>query len=80
MNNPTGTAQKLITFVKDRAGHDKRYAVDATKLLNKLGWKPSYKFEEGIKKTINWYFDNEQWLHDVTSGDYKNYYEKQYLY
>ncbi len=73
-----GTSEKLITFVKDRAGHDLRYAIDATKLKNELGWQPSLQFEEGLSKTIDWYLNNSKWLNDVTSGAYKNYYEEQY--
>jgi dTDP-glucose 4,6-dehydratase len=73
-----GTSEKLITFVKDRAGHDLRYAIDATKLKNELGWKPSLQFKEGLSKTIDWYLENEAWLNDVTSGNYQNYYEQQY--
>jgi len=73
-----GTSEKLITFVKDRAGHDLRYAIDATKLKNELGWQPSLQFEEGLSKTIDWYLDNTEWLDDVTSGAYRSYYEKQY--
>jgi len=73
-----GESEKLITFVKDRAGHDLRYAIDATKLKNELGWKPSLQFEEGLSKTIDWYLDNNKWLNDVTSGAYTSYYEKQY--
>jgi dTDP-glucose 4,6-dehydratase len=73
-----GTSEKLVTFVKDRAGHDMRYAIDATKLKNQLGWKPSLQFEEGLSKTIDWYLKNEEWLNEVTSGNYQNYYEQQY--
>ncbi len=73
-----GTSEKLITFVKDRAGHDLRYAIDATKLKNELGWKPSLQFKEGLSKTIDWYLNNEEWLNEVTSGNYQNYYEEQY--
>ena len=78
MGNDEGTSRKLITYVKDRAGHDLRYAIDATKLSEKLGWRPSLQFEEGLQKTIDWYFDNEEWLDDVTSRDYKKYYEENY--
>ena len=78
LNRPKGTAAKLITYVKDRAGHDKRYAIDATKLNKELGWKPSVTFEEGLSKTIDWYLENETWLNNVTSGAYKEYYEKMY--
>ncbi len=78
LNRPEGTNEQLITFVKDRAGHDLRYAIDSGKLQNELGWKPSLQFEEGLEKTVDWYLANEEWLNHVTSGDYKNYYEAQY--
>lgn len=73
-----GTSEKLITYVTDRAGHDLRYAIDATKLKNELGWMPSLQFEEGISKTIDWYLTNGEWLKHVTSGDYQGYYGKMY--
>ena len=73
-----GESEQLITFVKDRAGHDLRYAIDATKLKNDLGWMPSVTFEEGLDKTVDWYLENEEWLNNVTSGNYKQYYESQY--
>jgi len=73
-----GTSEKLITFVKDRAGHDLRYAIDSTKLKNELGWMPSLQFEEGLSKTIDWYLNNSEWLKHVTCGDYLNYYDQQY--
>jgi dTDP-glucose 4,6-dehydratase len=73
-----GESEKLITFVKDRAGHDLRYAIDATKLKNELGWLPSLQFEEGLSKTIDWYLNNKEWMEDVTSGSYKKYYQQQY--
>jgi len=73
-----GSSEKLITYVKDRAGHDMRYAIDASKLQKELGWEPSLQFEEGIEKTIDWYLSNEKWLDDVTSGDYQNYYQEKY--
>lgn len=73
-----GESAKLITFVTDRAGHDLRYAIDATKLKSELGWVPSITFEEGLEKTVDWYLANEQWLNDVTSGHYQQYYEEQY--
>lgn len=73
-----GTAAGLITFVKDRAGHDLRYAIDARKIMNELGWQPSLQFEEGLEKTIDWYLSNMEWLEEVTSGAYQQYYEKQY--
>jgi dTDP-glucose 4,6-dehydratase len=78
LGRPEGTSEKLITYVTDRAGHDLRYAIDSTKLKNELGWTPSLQFEEGIEKTIAWYLNNEEWLNNVTSGAYQNYYEKQY--
>jgi dTDP-glucose 4,6-dehydratase len=78
LNRTEGTSEKLITYVKDRPGHDLRYAIDASKINKELGWKPSVTFEEGLDKTIDWYLNNETWLHNVTSGDYKLYYEKQY--
>jgi dTDP-glucose 4,6-dehydratase len=74
-----GESEKLITYVKDRAGHDLRYAIDATKIKRELGWEPSLQFEEGIEKTIDWYLENEAWLENVTSGDYQKYYEEQYV-
>ena len=73
-----GSSQKLITFVKDRPGHDKRYAIDATKINKELGWSPSVTFEQGLSKTIDWFLENSQWLENVTSGSYKEYYKKQY--
>jgi len=73
-----GTSDKLITYVKDRAGHDLHYAIDSSRLKNELGWKPSLKFEEGIEKTVNWYLKNREWVDNVTSGDYKYYYKKMY--
>lgn len=73
-----GTSEKLITYVTDRAGHDLRYAIDSTKLKNELGWEPSLQFEEGIEKTVRWYLDHQEWMDNVTSGDYEKYYEKMY--
>ena len=73
-----GESEKLITYVTDRAGHDLRYAIDSTKLKNELGWEPSLQFEEGIEKTVRWYLDNQEWLDEVTSGDYQHYYRKMY--
>ncbi len=73
-----GESEKLITYVTDRAGHDLRYAIDANKIMKELGWEPSLQFEEGIEKTINWYMDNQQWMDEVTSGDYAKYYDKMY--
>jgi dTDP-glucose 4,6-dehydratase len=78
LGRPLGESEKLITYVKDRAGHDLRYAIDATKIKRELGWEPSLQFEEGIEKTIDWYLENTAWLENVTSGDYKKYYEEQY--
>ena len=78
LNKPKGESEKLITFVKDRPGHDLRYAIDATKINKELGWKPSVTFEEGLSKTIDWYLENKEWLGNVTSGDYQKYYEKKY--
>ncbi|MCK0161199.1 dTDP-glucose 4,6-dehydratase [Allomuricauda sp. F6463D] len=73
-----GTSEKLISFVKDRPGHDLRYAIDASKIKKELGWKPSVTFEEGLEQTIDWYFDNKEWLDNVTSKDYLEYYKNQY--
>lgn len=73
-----GESAKLITYVKDRAGHDLRYAIDATKLNKELGWSPSLQFEEGLEKTVDWYLSNEEWINNITSGDYKKYYDEQY--
>ena len=73
-----GTSDKLITYVTDRAGHDLRYAIDSTKLKNELGWEPSLQFEEGIEKTVKWYLDNKEWMDNVKSGDYQEYYKKMY--
>ena len=74
-----GSSEQLITYVKDRAGHDMRYAIDATKIEKELGWIPSLQFREGLSKTIDWYFENKEWLENVTSGEYLKYYEKQYV-
>jgi len=79
LNREPGASAKLITFVKDRAGHDLRYAIDSTKLQKELGWKPSLQFEEGIEKTVDWYLANEKWLNNIVSGEYGKYYEKQYI-
>ena len=78
LGNETGTSERLITYVKDRPGHDKRYAIDANKLKNELGWEPSLQFKEGLVKTITWYLANEKWLENIVSGDYQKYYEQQY--
>lgn len=78
LNRAPGESAQLITYVKDRAGHDLRYAIDATKLATELGWKPSITFEEGLEKTVDWYLHNQEWINNITSGDYKYYYEKMY--
>ena len=78
LGRPAGTSAQLITYVKDRPGHDLRYAIDATKINKELGWKPSVTFEEGLDRTVNWYLENQKWLDNVTSGAYARYYEKQY--
>ncbi|MEO7213779.1 dTDP-glucose 4,6-dehydratase [Mucilaginibacter sp.] len=78
LSREAGESAKLITYVTDRAGHDLRYAIDATKLKNELGWEPSITFEEGLEKTVDWYLANEEWLSDVTSGHYQEYYSEQY--
>jgi len=78
LGKEAGTSEQLITFVKDRPGHDLRYAIDATKINEELGWKPSVTFEQGLSLTIDWFLSNKEWLENVTSGDYQNYYEKQY--
>ncbi|MDX1762521.1 MAG: GDP-mannose 4,6-dehydratase, partial [Christiangramia sp.] len=78
LGREAGESEKLITYVKDRPGHDLRYAINASKINKELGWKPSVTFEEGLAKTIDWYLQNEVWLKNVTSGNYQEYYEKQY--
>ncbi len=78
LGREVGSARKLISYVKDRPGHDRRYAIDASKIDRELGWKPSIDFENGLRKTIKWYLNNQDWLDNVTSGAYKDYYEKQY--
>lgn len=78
LGREAGESEKLITYVKDRPGHDLRYAIDATKINKELGWKPSVTFEQGLEKTIDWYLANEEWLKNVTSGGYQKYYEEQY--
>lgn len=78
LGRPQGTSEKLITYVKDRPGHDLRYAIDASKINTELGWKPSVTFEQGLERTIDWYLSNEEWLKNVTSGNYATYYQKQY--
>ena len=78
LGNPEGESEKLITYVTDRAGHDLRYAIDSTKLQRELGWGPSLQFEEGIEKTVRWYLDHQDWMDNITSGDYEKYYEEMY--
>jgi dTDP-glucose 4,6-dehydratase len=78
LGREAGTSEKLISYVKDRAGHDLRYAIDSSMLQRELGWTPSLQFEEGLEKTVDWYLQNEEWLQNVTSGDYQKYYEEQY--
>ena len=73
-----GNSQRLITYVKDRPGHDRRYAIDASKLKTKLGWTPSVTFKEGLSKTIDWYLSNQKWLANINSGEYMSYYKNQY--
>jgi len=79
LGRTAGESAKLITYVKDRPGHDLRYAIDATKLNKELGWKPSLQFEEGLEKTVDWYLQNEEWVKHVTTGDYQKYYNQQYV-
>ena len=78
LGRPKGNSAQLITYVKDRAGHDRRYAIDANKINKELGWKPSVTFEEGLEKTLDWYLENDEWLKNVTSGAYQDYYKKMY--
>ena len=78
LGNPEGYSLDLITYVTDRLGHDMRYAIDSTKLQRELGWEPSLQFEEGIEKTVKWYLENQEWMDNVTSGDYQRYYEEMY--
>lgn len=78
LGNPEGYSDELITYVTDRKGHDMRYAIDSRKLQRELGWEPSLQFEEGIEKTVRWYLDNQEWMDNVTSGDYEKYYEQMY--
>jgi dTDP-glucose 4,6-dehydratase len=79
LNRISGTSEKLITYVKDRPGHDIRYAIDSSKLTHELGWSPSLDFEHGLEKTVDWYLTNQKWLDGVISGDYEKYYDKQYV-
>ena len=78
LGNPNGASDHLITYVTDRAGHDLRYAIDSSKLKKELGWEPSLQFEEGIEKTVQWYLDNQEWMDNITSGDYEKYYQEMY--
>ena len=78
LGNPEGQSEKLITFVTDRLGHDMRYAIDSRKLQSELGWEPSLQFEAGIEKTVRWYLDNQEWMNNITSGEYEKYYEEMY--
>lgn len=78
LGNPEGSSLDLITYVTDRAGHDLRYAIDSSKLKKELGWEPSLQFEEGIEKTVGWYLDNQEWMDNITTGDYEKYYEEMY--
>ena len=78
LGNPEGASLDLITYVTDRLGHDARYAIDSTKLQKELGWEPSLQFEEGIEKTVRWYLDNQEWMDNITSGEYEKYYEDMY--
>jgi len=78
LGRPEGESEQLITYVIDRAGHDMRYAIDASKIKKDLGWEPSITFEKGLEDTVDWYLKNEKWLNNVTSGQYQNYYKKQY--
>ena len=78
LNQTSGMAEKLITYVKDRPGHDLRYAIDASKLKRELGWGPSLDFPTGIAKTVDWYLNNREWLNHVTSGSYREYYHSMY--
>jgi len=78
LGRPTGSSEELITYVKDRPGHDLRYAIDANKINKELGWKPSVTFEQGLEKTVDWFLENKDWLSRVTSGAYQEYYTKMY--
>ena len=78
LNRPQGSSASLITYVKDRAGHDQRYAIDSSKIMTELGWKPSLQFEQGLAKTVKWYLANTEWMQRIISGEYESYYSKQY--
>ena len=79
LDRKPGTSAKLITFVKDRAGHDLRYAIDSGKIQKEVGWKPSVNFKEGLEKTVVWYLENTEWLNRIISGKYEEYYANQYV-
>ena len=79
LKRSAGSSEQLITYVKDRAGHDLRYAIDSEKIQKELGWKPSLQFAEGLEKTVEWYLANEEWMKNVTSGEYQKYYDNQYV-
>ena len=78
INRPDGADLDLITFVKDRAGHDMRYAIDSSRISRELGWKPSLDFEEGLRITVQWYLSHKEWMDEITSGAYREYYDKMY--
>jgi len=78
LGRTSGESEQLITYVKDRPGHDRRYAIDASKINKELGWKPTVTFEQGLAETIDWYLSNTEWLNHVTSGAYQQYYENMY--
>jgi dTDP-glucose 4,6-dehydratase len=78
LGKPADSSEQLITYIKDRPGHDRRYAIDASRINQELGWKPSVIFEEGLAETIDWYLENTEWLKNVTSGEYQHYYDQQY--
>ena len=78
LGRPAGTSEGLVTYVTDRAGHDLRYAIDSSKFKNELGWEPTLQFEEGIERTVRWYLDHQAWLDEITSGDYRKYYDEMY--
>jgi dTDP-glucose 4,6-dehydratase len=78
LSRKQNASEQLITYIKDRPGHDRRYAIDASKIKNELGWEPSVTFEEGLSATIDWYLENTAWLKNVTSGSYQDYYSKMY--
>ena len=78
LGNSAGTSENLITYIKDRPGHDRRYAIDASKINRELGWSPSVTFEQGLDETIDWFLNNKNWLNNVTSGNYQKYYSNMY--